>query len=155
MRLSFPTLGKGEPDMPQANVTWGLVLRVWWAFMWRAMGAFFLLCGGCFVIAVLAGAFCMKFLGWPVPHVMETVGPFYLTGLALAFPLAGLWAFDLLLKARFSGQRLVLMPREAPAAPEEDLPPLNWSEPAQAARVRPRPVPAMVHIAPGRRRAAT
>src|SRR5258707_15114388 len=101
--------------MQRVNVTWGHILRVWFAFIWRAVGVFCLLCGISFVTTVVCAFFTIKFAGWSEHQAVQSLGPYYLAGLALAFPLAGLFAFRLLLQAKFSGFDLALLA----AAPDD------------------------------------
>ena len=114
------------------NVTWSQVLRVWFAFTRRATGAYCLLCGGCFFVAFLCVFFLVKVMHWEEQYTLHLVVNYYVGDLVLNFPLAGLIAFQLLLKAKFPGFRLSLAPVNDAAAEEDDLPPLNWVEPAAA-----------------------
>ena len=94
------------------DATWKSVLRVWFAFIWRATGAFFLLCGASLVTTIVCAIFTMRFIGWTQHQAEQVFGPYYLIGLAAAFPVAGLIAFRLLLKAKFFGFRLAIVPDE-------------------------------------------
>lgn len=127
--------------MQRASVTWGQVLRVWFAFTWPATGAYFLLCGGCFFGALLCVIFLIKFLHWEAQYTLHLVVRYYVASLVLNFPLAGLIAFQLLLKAQFPGFRLSLVALEAATAEENDLPPLNWVEPVAQQRLSPPDAP--------------
>jgi succinate dehydrogenase/fumarate reductase cytochrome b subunit len=98
--------------MQRVDITWRHVLRVWFAFLWRATGAFFLLCGASFVTTTVLALGLMKFAGWSQAAAEHLLGPYYLAGLALALPFSALMAVRLLLKMKFAGLRLALVPDE-------------------------------------------